>query len=74
MRPYRSQGGVGGVIAYDYGADWIKLQFTGGKSYTYKSIGVGAENIKTMKQLADAGRGLTTFVNTHPNVKNGYYR
>lgn len=74
MKPYVNRGGDAGIVAYDYGVDWIHLQFVGGKVYEYTAGLIGAENLETMKQLADAGDGLTTFVNTHPEVKNGYSR
>ena len=48
------------------------LQFVGGKVYEYTAGSVGPTNLKTMKRLADDGEGLTTFINTHPEVKDGY--
>ena len=74
MKSYRNRSGDAGVVAYDYGLDWIQLQFAGGKVYEYTASGVGVENLEAMKQLADSGHGLTTFINTHPNVKDGYSR
>jgi len=74
MRAYRSRSGDSGVTGYEYGSDWIKLRFHGGKLYEYSSRRIGAENLETMKRLADSGEGLTTFVNTHPRVKEGYSR
>ncbi len=74
MKPYRHPDGEAGVVAYDYGGDWIKLQFAGGRIYEYTERSIGAGNLRAMKRLADSGRGLTTFVNTHPRVKNGYVR
>lgn len=72
MKPYRNSGGHSGVIAYDYGPNWIRLEFVGGRLYKYTASSIGASHLKTMKRLANAGRGLTTFVSTHPEVKNGY--
>ena len=74
MKPYRNRSGDAGIVAYDYGRDWIQLQFAGGKIYEYTASGVGAVNVKKMMQLADSGDGLTTFVNTHPRIKDGYSR
>ena len=75
MKPYRHRGGEAGVVAYDYGVDWIRLQFAGSsRIYEYPRGRIGAVNLGVMKRLADAGRGLTTFVNTRPRVKNGYAR
>ena len=74
MKPYGNRNGDSGVIAYDYGRDWIRLRFVGGNVYQYTARGIGAANLKTMKRLADSGDGLTTFVNTHPDIKNSYSR
>lgn len=72
MKPYRNRNGDAGVSEYEYGDTWIMLRFTRGGLYKYTSDGVGGLHINRMKRLADAGSGLTTFVNTHPEVKNGY--
>ena len=72
MKPYRGSSGDAGVSAYEYGSSWIRLQFVGGKVYEYTAGSVGPTNLKTMKRLADDGEGLTTFINTHPEVKDGY--
>ena len=74
MSPYQNRGADGGIVAYEYGSDWIRLQFVGGKIYEYSASKIGVANLQTMKRLADAGDGLTTFVNLHPEVKNGYSR
>ncbi|ACB77153.1 hypothetical protein [Opitutus terrae] len=74
MKRYRNAVGDSGVVAYDYGTDWIRLQFSRGKPYTYRAAKIGRANLETMKRLADAGDGLTTFINTHPKVRNGYLR
>jgi hypothetical protein len=72
MQPYRNHSGEAGVIAYEYGEDWIRLRFIRGSSYTYSAAHIGKANVIKMKKLADAGKGLTTFINRHPEVKNGY--
>lgn len=72
MRPYRNTGGDSGVLAYDYGNDWILVQFRDGTVYEYTSSSAGQSNIDVMKRLADAGNGLNSFINTR--VKKGYSR
>ena len=72
MKPYRNSRRDSAVAAYDYGPDWILLRFVRGKSYKYTAASVGRANLETMKRLADAGDGLATFINTHPEVKDGY--
>jgi hypothetical protein len=72
MKPYGNRRGDSGVIAYEYGSNWIRVRFASRGTYKYTASGIGAVNLETMKRLADSGDGLTTFINTHPDVKNGY--
>ena len=72
MERYRNRSGDAGIMAYACGPAWIHIRFTRGGTYEYASDSVGAANLKTMKRLANAGKGLTTFINQHPRVKMGY--
>ncbi|HEY9154923.1 MAG TPA: hypothetical protein VIM69_07330 [Opitutaceae bacterium] len=72
MKPYTNRSGKAGVVGYEYGDGWITLQFARGAHYTYSAAKIGKTNLAKMKRLADAGEGLTTFINTHSEVKNGY--
>ena len=74
MKPYQNLSGDAGVVAYDYGPKWIHVRFSESDTYEYTSGSVGSGNLKEMKRLADAGEGLTTFINQHPLVKMGYTR
>lgn len=74
MRPYGNRSGDAGVEAYEYGPDWIRVKFARGQTYEYNASKVGVVKLETMKRLADSGDGLTTFINQHPSVKNGYSR
>lgn len=74
MKRYGNRSGDAGVRAYDYGPDWILIQFARDQdeAYEYRRAQIGAANFREMKRLADSGDGLTTFINTHPEVKTGY--
>jgi hypothetical protein len=72
MKPYKNLSGDSGIVAYEYERDWIRVRFLSGEDYTYFRQGIGAANLTTMKGLADAGKGLATFINTHPKVRKGY--
>ena len=75
MQPYLNLSGDSGVRAYELGPDFIDVQFQDReKPYRYRSERVGRENVEQMKKLAVAGRGLSTFINQHPEVKKGYDR
>lgn len=62
MEPYSSTSGKkSGVTGYEIGDDFIIVQFYGGQyKYSYRSCGVNAT--KTMKGLAFASNGLSTFI------------
>ncbi len=64
MKIYMDINGDSGVRAYEYGKDYIKVQFSSGKIYIYTYQSAGAPNIELMKKLADAGDGLNAFINT----------
>jgi hypothetical protein len=72
MKSYRDVDGDSGVSAYEYGNDWIRVQFKHGGIYEYRASSIGAAHLSTMKRLADSGAGLTTYINTNPEVKMGY--
>lgn len=74
MKPYQNLSGDSGIRAYEYGPDWIQIQFEHGGTYKYTSSGIGAANLKTLKRLANSGDELNTFINSHPAVKDGYSR
>jgi hypothetical protein len=74
VKRYQNLGGDAGVLSYEYGPKWIHVRFTQGGTYEYTSRSVGPANLEAMKGLADAGKGLTTFINQHPEVKMGFTR
>ena len=72
MTPYRDIDGDSNVAAYEYGNDWIHVQFKDGAIYEYTGMSAGQSNIDRMKQLADAGEGLNSFIQR--NVRMRYSR
>jgi hypothetical protein len=72
MKTYKDLNGNSGISAYEYGEDWMKVQFKHGGIYEYRSSGIGSEHLSEMKKLADSGDELNTYINTHPEVKHGY--
>jgi hypothetical protein len=76
MPIYRDTDGDSGVVSYEYGPDWIEVQFGAGsyRNYRYEASGVGQSRIDTMKRLADAGEGLNAYINTNRGVAKGYSR
>jgi hypothetical protein len=70
MQRYKNLGGDSNVAAYEYGSDFVRVQFQDGSVYLYTYSSAGSQNIERMKPLADAGHGLNSFINT--NVRKSY--
>lgn len=62
--------GDSGVVAYEAGPDFIRVRFRNGDTYLYTCESAGAYNVDHMKELAAAGKGLSTFVS---RTVNGMY-
>jgi hypothetical protein len=61
-RRYGNLSGDSGVTGYEIGRDRIEVWFRGGASYVYTHASAGREAIERMKELAESGRGLSTFI------------
>lgn len=72
MERYKNLGGDSGVAEFEIGPDYIKVRFTSGSVYTYSNQSAGAAHIARMKQLAQSGHGLNSYIQTH--VRNNYVR
>ena len=73
MEAYRNLSGHSGVELYEIGADYIIVKFknsTYAYHYTYRKPGV--HDVEEMKNLAEAGRGLCSYINQ--NVRNNFER
>jgi hypothetical protein len=72
MKPYDNLNGNSGVIAYAFGPAWVIAKFQDGWNYEYTVKSAGAPAIAKMTRLAEAGRGLSTYVSQE--VKDKYAR
>lgn len=72
MQRYRNLSGESGVVAYECHAHSIVVKFQDGVRYEYTEQSAGADAIRAMKQLAESGRGLSTFISRH--VRDRYAR
>lgn len=60
---YKNLGGNSGVEMYETGSDYIKVWFLGcPKVYVYTNESAGKANITEAKRLAEAGKGLNSFI------------
>lgn len=73
MQHYLDLNHDSGVASYEIGNEFIHVQFKKkSKIYTYSYASVGYQHIENMKQLAQYGDGLNTYINQ--NVKQLYVR
>lgn len=72
MEPYGSLEGKAGVTAFSIGDDFIKVRFHDAAIYVYDNSKPGAAHVERMKELARAGRGLSTYISQH--VRQNYAR
>jgi hypothetical protein len=70
MERYANNGGGSNVVAYEIEQSSIKVQFGDGSTYLYTSQSTGVENLERMKQLAQAGQGLNSYISRV--VRKGY--
>jgi hypothetical protein len=68
--PYGASDRNSGVVAYRTGPDFIVLKYRDGGIYVYNYNRPGREHVDRMKELAIAGKGLTTYINQH--VRDSY--
>jgi len=72
MERYADIDNDSGVVGYEIGADFIRVQFSDGAIYLYTASSTGLGDVETMKQLARAGEGLNSFIKR--NVGRRYAR
>lgn len=71
MKNYANRGGTSNVQSYEIGNDFIAVNFKGTpKTYVYSYSSAGSFNVDKMKQLAENGSGLNSFIML--NVKNDF--
>lgn len=75
MQNYRNLNGNSNVLAYMIGDDFIIVQFMSGTDtyYKYTSFSAGSSAIARMKELAQQGYGLNSYISTSkpPYVTKG---
>ncbi len=62
MTRYKNLSGDSGVTAYEIGSDFINVQFSNGAVYEYNHAVTGSRHVEQMKQLAEQGQGLSSFI------------
>jgi hypothetical protein len=73
MQRYRNLAGDSGVVAYAIAPTSIRVKFVGSdRIYEYSHASAGKTHVDAMKRLAQAGRGLSTYISRH--VADDYVR
>ena len=72
MTKYKNLGGKSEVTHYKIDKDAVTVDFTSCGRYIYSNQSAGSANVKQMKELAVAGKGLGTFI--EKAVKHLYAR
>ncbi len=74
MTPYRNLSGNSNVVAYQITEDAIQVVFMSGsyRNYLYNSVRPGSAVVEKMKQLAEQGRGLNSYISSI--IKSSYAR
>ncbi|HSH65610.1 MAG TPA: hypothetical protein VLB84_07395 [Bacteroidia bacterium] len=70
MKKYKNYSGNSGIALYEIEKHSIRILFTHSSSiYTYSDSLISKHHIDKMKKLAIAGKGLATYINQHPEVR-----
>lgn len=65
MKPYKNISGSSGVKAFEAAPDYIDVVFVDGTQYHYSYKITGVSNVEQMKQLAEAGKGLSGYISKY---------
>lgn len=65
MRQYGGHARKHGVLAFEIQPDAIDVEFTSGWVYRFSYQKPGPPRVERMKQLAESGHGLSTFINRY---------
>ena len=72
MKTYKNLSGKSEVAAYELEKDGVRVSFTNQSLFRYSNQSAGRENVSKMKVLAQAGKGLGTFITS--TVKDKFAR
>ena len=65
MEKYKDRSGSSGISAYEIGDDWIRVRFKPGTIYKYSYRSAGQDHVEQMKDLAQKGRGLASYISKY---------
>ena len=62
MIPYKNMNCFSPIASFDYGEDWIKIEWFSGEIRTFQYNDVGKRHIEQMVKCAKKGKGLSTYI------------
>jgi hypothetical protein len=62
MKRYANLSGNSGITGYQPGDASIRVRFVNGDIYEYDARSPGLEHVQNMLELAQAGKGLATYI------------
>lgn len=66
MRRYKNRSGRSGIQAFESGPEFIRIRFRDEDLiYIYNYTQPGKTDVEVMKRLAEAGRGLSTYISRY---------
>ena len=72
MKKYKNLSGKSNVAVFELAKDSVRVGYTDRSVYIYSNQSAGMANVSKMKTLAEAGKGLGTFIEA--NVKEKFAR
>ena len=72
MKPFKSNEGRSGIVAYDYDDSRILVKFSDNVVYECRKERIGESAFQQMIELADQGSGLNGFIMRNSFVRKGY--
>jgi len=70
MTPYKNLSNESGVKAYEILDDGIRVQFLSDDVYYYSNDIPGKKHVDQMKDLAEKGKGLATYISQ--NIRSNF--
>lgn len=67
MIPYKNLNLSSPVLSYDYGADWIRIEWLSGDMQTFRHHEVGKRHVDQMIKFAKLGKGLCSYIEKNKN-------
>jgi hypothetical protein len=62
MIPYKNVNRLSSILFYEYGDEWIRVEFVSGAVREYNYQNVGRDHVEAMKKCAVKGKGLGSYV------------